>query len=138
MAPRTESTNILIIGGGLSGIYAAYLLSRQKKSYILLEARNRIGGRILCSEYRGFFSDLGPTWYWPDIQPKIAALIRTLGLEGFRQFEEGISCFQRSGGSVFAFRTAPMEPACWRLSGGMITLIEKLSETIPENALRMG
>ncbi|MCD6291919.1 MAG: NAD(P)/FAD-dependent oxidoreductase, partial [Deltaproteobacteria bacterium] len=96
----TETIETLIIGGGLSGIYAAYLLSRHDQSCIVLEARERLGGRILSPEHQGFFSDLGPSWYWPDIHPKMARLIQTLGLKGYRQFEEGLGRFQNTNGAV--------------------------------------
>ena len=66
----TEKVDTLIIGGGLSGIYAASLLAANKKSFILLEARSRLGGRISSPEYQGFFADLGPSWYWPMINPR--------------------------------------------------------------------
>ena len=68
----TETVDTMIIGGGLSGIYAAYLLSQRNKPFVVLEARERIGGRILCPEHQEFFSDLGPSWYWPSIHPKMA------------------------------------------------------------------
>jgi len=80
----TETVDTMIIGGGLSGIYAAYLLSQRNKSFVVLEGRERIGGRILSPEHKGFFSDLGPSWYWPAIHPKMAHLIQALGLKGFR------------------------------------------------------
>ena len=34
-----ETVDSLIIGGGLSGIYAAHLLSQRNKSFVVLEAR---------------------------------------------------------------------------------------------------
>jgi monoamine oxidase len=83
---HTEEVDTIIIGGGLSGIYAAFLLAAKKKSFVLLEARSRVGGRILCPEHKGFFTDLGPSWYWPMINPKVNALIQTLGLKGYPQF----------------------------------------------------
>ncbi len=127
----------IIIGGGLSGIYAAHLLSQRTESFVVLEARNRLGGRILSPEHEGFFSDLGPSWYWPEIHPKMAALIRKLGLEGYRQFEEGVGRFQTSAEYVQSVRGYPMEPLSWRLSGGMMALITKLCEGIPENTIRL-
>src|SRR6187399_1820202 len=39
-------TDILIVGAGASGLAAAYELSLVKKKVIVLEARNRIGGRV--------------------------------------------------------------------------------------------
>jgi len=136
MTMPTETVDAVIIGGGLSGIYAAYLLSQRNESFVVLEARERIGGRILSLEHQGFFSDLGPSWYWPSIHPKMAHLIQTLGLRGYRQFDEGMGRFQPSNGTVRTVSGYAMEPLSWRLSGGMMALIKKLCEDIPENAIR--
>ena len=133
----TETVDTLIIGGGLSGIYAAYLLARRKESFVVLEARERLGGRILSPEHQGSFSDLGPSWYWPSIHPKMAQLIQSLGLKGYRQFEEGLGRFQSSSGAVQTVSGYVTEPLSWRLSGGMMALITKLCEEIPENAIRL-
>jgi len=126
-----------IIGGGLSGIYAASLLSRKNKSFVLLEARELVGGRILCPEHQGFFSDLGPSWYWPEIHPKMVRLIQDLGIEGYRHYEEGMGRFQSFMGDVRNVRGYVMEPLSWRLYGGMAALTKKLSEEIPEKAIRL-
>jgi monoamine oxidase len=48
---HTEKFDTIIIGGGLSGIYAAFLMATKKKSFVLLEARSRVGGRILSPEH---------------------------------------------------------------------------------------
>ena len=132
----TETVDTMIIGGGLSGIYAAYLLSQQNKSFVVLEARERIGGRILSPEHQGFFSDLGPSWYWPAIHPKIAHLIQSLGLTGYRQFETGKGRFHSVDGRARTISGYAMEPFSWRLCGGMQALIAKCREIIPENAIR--
>jgi monoamine oxidase len=132
-----EDTDILIIGGGLSGLYAAYLLSQQKKSFTLLEARSRVGGRILSTEYKGYFSDMGPSWYWPEINPKWVRLAQTLGLEGHRQFENGLGRFQYMDGSVASVRGYTTMPASWRISGGMGSMVKKLLKYIPEQAIRL-
>jgi len=133
----TETVDTMIIGGGLSGIYAAYLLSQRNKSFVVLEARERIGGRILSPEHQGFFSDLGPSWYWPAIHPKMAHLIQALDLKGYRQFEDGLGRFQSPDEAVQTVSGYAMEPLSWRLSGGMMALITKLCEHIPENAIRL-
>ncbi len=133
----TKEVDTIIIGGGLSGIYAAHLLSQKNKSFVILEARSRIGGRILSTEHQGFFFDLGPSWYWPSINPKIVRLIQALGLTGYRQFQEGMGRFQNSNGAVQTVSGYDMEPPCWRLSGGMAAMITKLCKTIPENAIKL-
>ncbi len=132
-----ETVDTIIIGGGLSGIYAAYLLSQSNKSFVVLEARERLGGRILSHEHQGFFSDLGPSWYWPAIHPKMTQLIQALGLKGYRQFEEGMGRFQNANGAVQTVSGYATEPLSWRLSGGMMALITKLCENIFENAIRL-
>jgi monoamine oxidase len=137
IAMSSETVDTLIIGGGLSGIYAAYLLSQRHTSFVVLEARARIGGRILSPEHRGFFADLGPSWYWPAIHPKMASLIDALGLKGYRQFELGKGRFQRSDGIVQTVGGYPMEPQSWRVSGGMMALIIKLYRGLPDHAVRL-
>ncbi|MCK5679714.1 NAD(P)/FAD-dependent oxidoreductase, partial [bacterium] len=49
----TETIDTLIVGGGLSGIYAAYILARRDESFVVLEARERLGGRISSPEHQG-------------------------------------------------------------------------------------
>ena len=132
---RTKHVDTIIIGGGLSGIYAASLLAGKNKSFIVLEARSRIGGRILCPSYQNYYCDLGPSWYWPDIHPTMARLIESLGLKGYRQFEEGLGRFQQMSGEVHTVRGYPTEPCSWRLAGGMIGLVTKLSQRLPQRTV---
>lgn len=132
-----ETVDTIIVGAGLSGIYAAHLLSRQKRSFIVLEARDRIGGRILCPEHQGYTCDLGPSWYWPEIHPRMARLVEALDLTGYQQFEEGMGRFQRMSGDVHTVRGYATEPHSWRLSGGMTALVDRLKERIPDEAVRL-
>lgn len=59
---------VIIIGAGLSGLRAATLLTAQGIECKILDARDRIGGRVLNAFHpdkpeMGKF-DLGPTWFW--------------------------------------------------------------------------
>jgi monoamine oxidase len=53
-APRQSSPRVVVIGGGFAGLSAAYELSRAGANVTVLEARNRVGGRVVS------FSDLVP------------------------------------------------------------------------------
>lgn len=50
--PRAAAGRVIVVGGGFSGLAAAYELSRAGYDVIVAEARNRVGGRVLS------FSDL--------------------------------------------------------------------------------
>ncbi len=134
---NTEEVDTIIIGGGLSGIYAASLMAARKKSIVLLEARSRVGGRILSLEHQGFFADLGPSWYWPMVNPKVAALIQELGIKGYPQFETGLGRLQARDGHAETIAGYPMDPPGWRLIGGMISLVKGLCARIPEDIIRL-
>ncbi|MDX9819866.1 MAG: FAD-dependent oxidoreductase [Desulfococcus multivorans] len=133
----TEHFDCIVIGGGLSGIYAAFLLAQEKKSFVVLEARSRLGGRILCPADQGFFTDLGPSWYWPMINPRVNALIKALHLRGYPQYEQGFCRFQTRDGRPETIPGYPMEPPGWRLAGGMISLVTGLCARIPKRAIRL-
>lgn len=128
-------TSKIIIGAGISGIYAAALLAERGESCIVLEARDRIGGRIFCPDYKGYFTDLGPSWYWPEVNPRVNNLIRELGLTGYPQYGAGYGRFQTVDGSVKTISGYPMEPESWRVCGGMISLVEGLYKKIPHESI---
>ncbi len=132
-----ESVETIIIGGGLSGVYAAFLLSQKNREYLILEARDRTGGRICGLEHEGLISDMGPSWYWPDIHPKIAGLINDLGLSGYKQYESGFGRFQYNTGQVSTVRGYNNEPSSWRISGGINNLVLRLLARIPGKNIRL-
>ena len=54
-----SQTQVAIIGGGLAGLHAAYLLHRAGVSFQLFEARDRLGGRILTVDEAGRAAKVG-------------------------------------------------------------------------------
>ena len=52
--------DVVIIGGGIAGLAAAYELSRRGVSFLVLEQRTRAGGVILSEQVDGFTIDAGP------------------------------------------------------------------------------
>lgn len=53
---------VIIIGAGISGVAAAQKLQSQGYDVLIIEARDRIGGRIWSDESLGFPVDLGASW----------------------------------------------------------------------------
>ena len=114
--------NLTIVGAGLSGLYAAYLL-QDKYNITILEARDRTGGRIVSID--GL--DLGPSWVWSH-HKNILKLIQDLKLELIQQNNSGDALYDdRNTPQRFAGQeTAPS----FRVKGGMSKIIEKLKEKL--------
>lgn len=59
----SANVKVVIIGGGFSGLAAAYKLHQQGISFIILESRNRIGGRVFSHQMSGdLVIELGGEW----------------------------------------------------------------------------
>ena len=61
----------LIVGGGLSGLALAAKLQKAGQSFLVVEAAERLGGRILTKDVGDAGFDYGPAWFWPG-QPRLA------------------------------------------------------------------
>ena len=70
----------IVIGGGFAGVTAARDLQKNGVKTLLIEARNRLGGRTFTSKFAGHKTDLGGTWVgW--LQPHVWSEINRYGLE---------------------------------------------------------
>ena len=77
----TESRpDVVIVGGGFAGVTAARELTMRGRSAVLVEARDRLGGRTYTSDHGGHAMELGGTWVHP-LQPKVGAEISRYGME---------------------------------------------------------
>lgn len=144
-----NQARIAIIGGGLSGLYAAYLLESQGISdYVLFEARDRLGGRALSVALESTSAglpdasdrfDLGPSWFWPDFQPQLDELVTHLQLSRFIQPALGDALVERAVGAP-PVRTLgyPVSPPSVRLLGGIGVLVDALASRLDPVNLRMG
>jgi monoamine oxidase len=120
---------IAVIGAGLSGLYAAWQLAAAGQRVQLIEARSRIGGRILSERLPGqtHRPDLGPSWYWPEMNPRMAALVQELALTDYPQYSSGASMREEVDGTVRRIRSSWFpQPESRRLVGGMQSLVEAL------------
>ena len=134
---------IAIVGGGLSGLYAALRLTQADIDFRVLEARERLGGRIHsgytatgATENTSAF-DLGPSWFWPDFQPLMTRLTAELDLATFPQHTEGDMVVERAQ-SLPPQRMAGFDQGnlSLRIAGGTGALIQALVARIqPERLL---
>ncbi len=75
---------VAIIGGGITGLTAAFRLSRSHIPVTLYEAGDRVGGPMHTLSENGYLSEYGPNTIL-ETSPKITALIHDLGLEPRRR-----------------------------------------------------
>ncbi len=136
-------TQVAIVGAGLAGLYAARLLRAANIECVVLEARSRLGGRILSVDDAGQPAadgfDLGPSWYWPRMQPAIAALVEELGVPPFAQTSRGDVIFERmSREGPQRYPGAEQEQLSFRLSGGTAAIVSALARDLPQGTVRLG
>lgn len=134
---------VIIVGAGISGLRAASLLAAQGIECQILEARDRVGGRVLSEEVEGRPElgrfDLGPTWFWPDMEPVITTLIQKLGIQTFEQPTIGQFLFDRDPSQSVERHTLPTDDVqrSMRLVGGIRTLVDAIAETLPEKTVKL-
>lgn len=132
MTGRIE-TDVLIAGGGLSGLHLASLLQDAGRDFHLVEARDRFGGRVLSQD--GL--DLGPAWFWPG-QPRMAALAARFRLPVFEQYGIGAFRFEDAQGRVQHGTGLGSMQGSLRISGGMGALTDHIVATLPQARLHRG
>ncbi|KAG6591825.1 Polyamine oxidase 4, partial [Cucurbita argyrosperma subsp. sororia] len=86
---QVRSPSVIVIGGGIAGVAAARALHDASFQVILLEARDRLGGRIHTNYSFGFPVDLGASWLHGVCKENpLAPLISKLGLPLYRTSED--------------------------------------------------
>lgn len=88
--------DVVIVGAGLAGLKAARELKAAGKSFRLLEARDRVGGRSKPGEIAGQTVDFGGQWVGPQ-QTLLLAEAAELGVETYAQYSKGKNILDMDG-----------------------------------------
>ena len=101
-----RAQKVVVVGGGLGGVFCAALLARSGAEVELLEATSRLGGRARTDEQDGFRLNLGPHALYAKGAARL--LLDELGVafEGHLPADKGLRAVQ--DGEIHLLPTSPM------------------------------
>lgn len=134
-ASQAVRVDVVVVGAGLAGLACARSLEARGLSVLVVEARDRVGGRVLGAEIdRGKYVELGAQWVGPT-QDRVLALASELGIDTFPTYTAGENLLEHDG-SVRRYRgtipklsplvLADVQQALWR--------IDRLAQRVPPEA----
>jgi monoamine oxidase len=86
---KTDETEVCVVGAGFAGLAAARRLAAAGRDVVVLEARDRVGGRVWNREMSdGTVVSAGGTWLGKR-QDRMFALCAEMGMATYPQFEDG-------------------------------------------------
>ncbi|GKQ40691.1 FAD-dependent oxidoreductase [Streptomyces sp. A012304] len=132
-----DSHDVIVIGAGASGLAAATALCAAGRDVVALEARNRIGGRLLSApaEHPGRALDLGATWFWNG-EERVRTLAARSGLETFDQHLAGDTMLQETTG-VRRLTGNLIDAPSRRFAAGAQSIAAALAAALPPRSLQL-
>jgi putrescine oxidase len=85
---RLIEADVVVVGAGVAGLSAARRLVAEGRDVVVLEARDRVGGRLWNTEIGGEANELGGEWVAP-YQSRMHALLAELGIDLFPAYRDG-------------------------------------------------
>ena len=137
-ARRPKRVDAVVVGAGLAGLAAARDLTAAGLRVRVLEARDRVGGRVLNhSVGDGEVVEVGGQWIGPT-QDRLAALASDLGVKTFKTYGTGQSSY-RTGSTTIRYDPAltlglPPEAAGLADAATAVVKLNDMAATVPVDA----
>lgn len=133
-----QTPNIVIIGGGFSGLLIAYFLKKEGLTYQILEARNRMGGRIytLRSDDEPPI-EMGATWLGKK-HHYLLDLLDDLDIDICQQYMGEKGYYEpMSVSPPQLVDLPPSEEPSYRIAGGTDNIIQTLADTLAQDQIHL-
>ena len=128
---------VLILGAGLSGLYLGYKLKQEGISVKIIEANDRIGGRIYTKTVYHTKVELGATWLWR-YNLELINLCKELNISLFEQNMNGDALFESTNTNLpQRFQIPKNQETSYRIIDGTVTILNKLKENITDKELEL-
>jgi len=133
-----EQVAAIVVGAGISGLAVARELAADDRRVVVLEARDRVGGRLLAHPVDGteVRLDLGASWFWP-AERRVQQLISELGIAVFGQHRAGDAMYHQPNGSQ-RITGNQLDVESGRFATGADTLAIAIAADLPEGVVRLG
>ena len=137
--PARRHADVVVIGAGFAGLSAARELAHDDRSVVLLEARHRVGGRVLNKPIGGGeHSEAGGTFAGPT-QGHILQLAEQMGVATFPTYDTGDNVYFADGTRMTysdssPTGTAPPDPTILPDLTTVVTRLDEMSKDVPVDA----
>lgn len=127
-----QKVDVVIVGAGFAGLTAARELSRQGLTVRVLEARDRVGGRVRAGNIAGVNVDVGGQWHG-ETQTALAELANEFGVTMFPQYDKGKRLLEFQGKCSSYQGLIPPVGVLARLETAfMMSKLNRMAHALPE------
>ena len=129
-AARPRAVDTVVVGAGISGLTAARRLAAKGRSVVVLEARDRVGGRTLNHDVApGRPVEAGGEYVGPT-QNRVTAVCRELGVGIYEAYTKGDNSYIADGRVQRYTGDIPPEPASLLALNDVLTGVNDIAHSL--------